>query len=113
MHFAYNKEMRRSCIADIAGRKAWVPGPNKYELGHKVTSPRTIGNYTQRDITSGIIADATAHGMSIPANNAKGTRLKFYKRKAPAIDFKVTKTIRFKPLPKTDLSPTSYKLEGA
>ena len=54
--------MRKSCIADIAGRKAWIPGPNKYELGHKVTSPRTIGNYTQRDITSGIIADATAHG---------------------------------------------------
>ena len=57
--------------------------------------------------------DATAHGMAIPANNTKTPNLELYKRKAPSIDFKVTKTIRFKPLPKTDLSPTSYKPDMA
>ena len=47
--------------------------------------------------------------MSIPANNLKPTNLDSYRRKAPSTDWKTTKTIRFKPLPKSDLSPTSYK----
>ena len=105
--------MRKSCIADIAGRKAFIPGSNHYKLELKHTSKRTIGNYTQREPSMGIIGDATAHGMSIPSNAAKLTNLEFYKSRAPAYDWKVTKTIRFKPLAKTDVSPTLYKVDGA
>ena len=52
---------------------------------------------------------ASAYGLSVPANNLKATNMELYKRKAPSIDFNKTKIIRFKPLPKSDLSPTSYK----
>ena len=51
--------------------------------------------------------------MAIPSNTAKPTNIEFYKRRAPAYDWQKTKTIRFKPLPRTDVSPTSYKLDGA
>ena len=59
--------------------------------------------------------DATAHGLAVPANTHKTPNLDLYKRKAPSVDFKVSKTVRIKPLGKPDLSPSpvSYKVETA
>ena len=113
IRFAYSKEQRKSCITDVATKLAWVPSPNAYRPDRKHTSPRTLGNYTQTDLQAGLISDATAHGLAVPANNLKTPNLELTKRKAPSTDFKVTKTIRFKPLPKSDLSPTSYKPDNA
>ena len=58
--------------------------------------------------------DATAHGLSVPDAHYKIPRpdIVSSRRKSPSPDFKTTKTIRFKPKPKTDLSPTSYKPEA-
>ena len=112
IHFAFNQEMRKSCIDDIAEKKKWVPGSNLYEPGHKYTSPRTIGNFTTTDHRE-VNSDATAHGMSVPANDGQVTNLEFYKRRAPVHDWNVSKSARFKPLPRTDVSPTYYKLDPA
>ena len=79
----------------------------------KKSQLRFFGYQTQTDLQAGLISDATAHGLAVPANNLKTPNLEFTKRKAPSTDFKVTKTIRFKPLPKSDLSPTSYKPDNA
>ena len=86
-----------------------MPGANHYKPERKLTSPRTIGNYLQKERNSGIIADATAHGMSVPANTKQYTNLEVYKAKAPKYEFKKNTNLRMKPLKITDLSPHSYK----
>ena len=113
IHFAYSKEAKTSVLAENAKKQAWVPAPSAYKPVDTVTKPRTIGNYKTKDVTSGIMLDATAHGMSVPGANYNLPRPDALSnvRKAMSPDFKKTKTIRFKPLKKTDLSPTSYKPE--
>ena len=92
---------------------AWVPAPSAYkpDAADKIIRPTVIGNYKTKDVTSGIMLDATAHGMSVPAAHYKIPRDDITSNvpKTRSPDFAKTKTIRFKPMPKTDLSPTSYK----
>lgn len=111
IHFAYSKSNKVSVVAENAKRKAWVPAPSAYKPDDKHTRPTVIGNYKTKDLTSGIMLDATAHGHAVPAAHYKLPRNDITSN-VPASrspDFAKTKTIRFKPMKKTDLSPTSYK----
>ena len=99
IHFAYSKDAKKSVIQEEAKKQAWVPGSNQYTPNLARVAPRVIGTYTTRDITSYTALDATAHGMSVPANNLKlpEPEVSSLMRKAPATDFIKTKTIRFRP----------------
>ena len=102
-------------MSENAKLKAWVPAPSAYKPDDKLIRPTVIGNYKTKDVTSGIMLDATAHGHAVPAAHYTLPRNDITSNvpKARSPDFKTTKSIRFKPMPKSDLSPTSYKPQAA
>ena len=66
--------------------------------------------YNRKEDKIGLFTEATYRGKQSPSFY-NTVRFDLYKQKAPIVDFKTTKLVRFQPPVKTDLSPTSYKAD--
>ena len=67
----------------------------------------------RKDVTRGIFTEAEVMGQSTPSHY-NSVAMEKYKNASPSFDWKVSKTVRIKPLTKTpagtgEVSPSTYK----